>query len=71
MTQPDEDFLLLEEHRDPAERDIEAPTADAEEQATPANPADEAPGQLRVPFESSEYDAVEQAVAVDLDDEYR
>jgi len=70
MTEPDEDLLTLESTFDPDERDIEAPDADAVEQATPVNPADK-PEVIRVPFEANEYDAIEQARVVDLDDEYR
>jgi hypothetical protein len=68
MAQPDEDFLALDEHLDPDARDIEAPAADAVEQATPANPAD-APVEVRRGLEVSEWDAVEQAHVVDLDDD--
>ena len=68
MTQP-EDFVAVDDHLDPAVRDIEAPPEDAAEQATPATPAErfEEP---RVPFEASEADALEQSVVVELDDEY-
>ncbi len=55
---------------DPDERDIEAPTADAAEQATFADPAlEELEPTLRL--EVSDWDAVEQARVVDLDDDYR
>jgi hypothetical protein len=70
MTEPNEDLLTLDSALNPDERDIEAPDADAVEQATPANPAD-LPQEVRVPFEANEYDAIEQARIVDLDDEYR
>jgi hypothetical protein len=70
MTEPEEDLRTLEDHLDPEVRDIEAPAADAVEQATPANPA-ETDVEPRLPFEASEYDALEQARVVDLDDDYR
>jgi hypothetical protein len=69
MTQQPEDFVVVHDHLDPAERDIEAPPEDAVEQATPVNPADR-PEEPRVPFEASEADALDQALVVALDDEY-
>jgi hypothetical protein len=50
--------------------DDEAPDADVAEQATPANPLDdeEPPEPSRDP-EASEWDALEQAKVVELDDE--
>lgn len=68
MTTPDE--FPAEDHLAPEDRDPEAPPADAVEQATPANPSDERV-EVSVGLEVSEYDAVEQARVVDLDDEYR
>jgi hypothetical protein len=55
---------------DPDVRDLEAPAADAAEQATLADPALEElePTQR---LEVSDWDAVEQARVVDLDDDYR
>ena len=52
---------------EPQPRDIEAPEADAWEQATPARPAE----QPAVPStgDVSEWDAVEQSRIVELDDE--
>jgi hypothetical protein len=67
MTQPDED-LDPGNHLDPDERDLEAPTADAAEQAASAKPG-EAPTEVRLGWEVGEWDAAEQAVVVDLDDE--
>lgn len=67
MTQPDED-LDPGNHLDPDERDIEAPTADAAEQAASARPT-ETPPEVRLGWEVGEWDAAEQAVVVDLDDE--
>ncbi|WP_189169673.1 hypothetical protein [Pilimelia anulata] len=68
MTQQYED-LTPPDHLDPAERDLEAPAADAIEQAFPANPAD-APEELPGSPEANEWDAAEQARVVDLDDDY-
>ncbi|MFS8500090.1 MAG: hypothetical protein FWJ70_18035 [Micromonosporaceae bacterium] len=70
MTRPD-DELAAEDYLDPEERDIEAPTADAAEQAEPITP-DEVKIKVRRGWEVGEWDAVEQAVVVDFDeDEYR
>jgi hypothetical protein len=70
MTRPDDD-PAPGDHLDPDERDIEAPTADAAEQAAPAKP-DEARPEIRLGWEVGEWDAAEQAVVVDLDeDDYR
>ncbi len=58
---------------DPAERDIEAPDADALEQRIPADPAEaaeEQPPQPSRSLEVNDWDALEQAQVVDLDDEY-
>lgn len=71
MTQPDADFTTFSDRLDPDLSDIEAPEADAAEQAVPANPA-EVPVALRLPFEADEFDALEQSQIVpDLDDDYR
>ena len=73
MTQPDEDSVALDDpltELDPERRDIEAPPADAQEQATPADPAQERPAP-HVPFEADEWDAIEQSRVVELDDDYR
>ena len=69
MTQQPEDFVVVDDHLDPAERDIEAPPEDVVEQATPANPADR-PEEPRVPFDVDEADALDQAAVVELDDGY-
>lgn len=69
MTMPDED-LTPGSNLAPEDRDPEAPAADAVEQATSANPAEDPP-EIHRGLEVGEYDAVEQAHVVDLDDEYR
>lgn len=69
MSQPDEE-LAFDSPLDPDERDIEAPAADAVEQATTANPIDQ-PVEVHRGLEVGEWDAVEQAHVVDLDDDYR
>ena len=69
MTRPDED-LAPGPHLTPDERDPEAPDDDAVEQATVANPVD-APAEVHRGLEVGEWDAVEQAAIVDLDDDYR
>jgi hypothetical protein len=74
MTAPEEN-VTPGEHLDPAERDVEAPIADAYEQALPVSAEDEADAELEEQvhrgLEVSEYDAVEQAHTVPLDDDYR
>jgi hypothetical protein len=76
MTTPDEalvgvdEDLTPESHLDAEERDIEAPEADAVEQATPADPAAARVEMVRG-LEVNEYDAWEQAQVVELDDDYR
>jgi len=71
MTRP-EDELVAGDHLDPDERDLEAPPADAAEQATTADPNDHAefaaPPELGL--EVGEWDAFEQSIVVDLEDEY-
>jgi hypothetical protein len=69
MTQPDED-LALGAHLAPDERDPEAPADDAVEQATVADPAEQ-PHEVHRGLEVGEWDAVEQARVVDLDEDYR
>ena len=69
MTRPDED-LSPSAHLGPEDRDPEAPEVDAVEQATPANPADAEP-EVHRGLEVGEWDAVEQAQVVVLDDDYR
>ena len=72
MTQPGEDLHELDPLRlDAASRDLEAPDADAYEQALPADPT-KLPSESRLPIEANEADAYEQAQIVDgLDDDYR
>lgn len=69
MTQPDED-LDLGAHLSVEERDLEAPDSDAVEQATVANPVDES-AEVHRGLEVNEWDAMEQAKIVDLDEDYR
>jgi hypothetical protein len=77
MTTPDEALVGVDEDRTPEdhldadERDIEAPEADAVEQATPANPAAGARGDNPRGLEVDEYDAWEQSQVVEIDDDYR
>ena len=68
MTEPD--FSDRGASLDPAERDIEAPDADALEQSVPADPAEAAPPEPSRRLEVNDWDALEQARVVDLDDEY-
>jgi hypothetical protein len=70
MTRPDEEFAPSD-HLEPEERDLEAPPADAFEQAIVADPRqDEA--EVRRGIEVTEWDALEQARVIGPDDdEYR
>lgn len=68
MTTPAEENVL-ENHLDPVERDLEAPSDDAAEQAAPAKPA-ETPPELRRGMEVGEWDAFEQSVVIDFEDDY-
>jgi hypothetical protein len=58
---------------DPAERDIEAPDVDTLEQRMPADPHEAAevqPPQRSSSLEVNEWDALEQAHVVELDEDY-
>ena len=55
---------------DPDERDPEAPSADAIEQATSADPGDDQPT-ISSSLEAPEWDAYEQTLVVQMEDEYR
>ena len=70
MSEPDED-LTPSDHLTAGERDIEAPEADASEQAAPVSPADSDDLPVSRSPEVNEADAVEQSRVVDLDDDYR
>jgi hypothetical protein len=71
MTDPeiaDQGILL-----DPDEKDIEAPDADALDQRIPADPREAArqlPPEPSRSLEVNDWDALEQAKVVDLDDDY-
>ncbi|HLU32492.1 MAG TPA: hypothetical protein VKZ74_00510 [Natronosporangium sp.] len=71
MTGP-EDELALDDHLHPDERDIEAPSVDAAEQATTVGPNDGAQpvAPLRRSLEVGEWDAFEQSIVIDIDDDY-
>ncbi|WP_433552185.1 hypothetical protein ACQP08_00755 [Micromonospora zamorensis] len=70
MGQPDEDFIPGD-HLAPDERDPEANSADAVEQATVVGPAD-ADGEPQRGMEVDDWDAMEQARVVTGDeDDYR
>jgi hypothetical protein len=58
------------DHLEPDERDPEASPEDVVEQVTPVDPSEMEPD-VRVGDEASEWDAIEQARVVDLEDEYR
>jgi hypothetical protein len=70
MTMPDDDRVPFE-HLEPEERDLETPPEDAAEQATPADPGEREDEPVRILYEVSEWDAVEQSRVVDLEDDYR
>lgn len=75
MAQPGEEFAPGD-HLTPDERDLEAPPADAQEQATVADPSAEDPIEGRPSvyrnLEVDDWDAIEQARIVSMeDDDYR
>ncbi|MEV1288379.1 hypothetical protein [Micromonospora sp. NPDC049679] len=70
MTRPDEEDRTPDDHLTPDERDPEASPPDAVEQATVANPADR-DADVQRGMEVNDWDAVEQARVVDLDEDYR
>jgi hypothetical protein len=67
MTMPEED-RFPSEHLEPEERDPEASPADAAEQARPVDPGLEN-AEIHRGLEVNEYDAVEQARVVPLNEE--
>jgi hypothetical protein len=69
MTRQDDEPTVSEGAFDPAERDIEAPTDDAIEQSTPANPT-EVRSTPHTAFEADDYDAIEQSLVVDFEEDY-
>lgn len=71
MARPEEEFVISDDAIEPEDRDIETPAADAVEQATLANPAENEVEEVHRGMEVNEWDAVEQARVVDLDDDYR
>lgn len=71
MARPEEEFTVSEDPLEPEERDMETPASDAVEQATLANPAENEVEEVHRGLEVNEWDAVEQARVVDLDDDYR
>lgn len=68
MGHPEE--LELGDHLDPDERDIEAPAADAVEQAQVADPSYDEPT-VSDSVEAPQWDALEQSMVVQLEDDYR
>jgi hypothetical protein len=63
MTRPDEDL-------GPGEiEDLEAPPEDAVEQSKSVKPAEE-PVEVNRGLEVGEWDAVEQSIVIDMDDDY-
>ncbi len=72
MTQPGEDLHELDNPDLADGRSLEAPEADAYEQAVSADPA-ALPAELRLAPDVNEADAYEQSQVVDLDvdDDYR
>lgn len=67
MGQPDEEFAPSD-HLAPEERDLEAPAADAVEQATEVAPI-EGETEVQRGLEVDDWDAMEQARVVGPDDE--
>jgi hypothetical protein len=71
MTRPDEDLATGDatSYLEPDERDPEAPTADLAEQSTPVGPIEQR-SEVHPGLEVGEWDAVEQSIEIDIDDEY-
>ncbi|GAB3819117.1 hypothetical protein [Micromonospora zhanjiangensis] len=69
MSQPGEDFQPGD-HLTPDERDPEAPADDAQEQATLADPNSDGDADPHRGLEVDDWDAMEQARVVGLEDEY-
>jgi hypothetical protein len=71
MTRPDDESAPDDRrgYPDPESRDPEAPAVDAAEQSVSANPVEEPP-EVRRGLEVGEWDALEQAIVVDLEDDY-
>lgn len=68
MGDPEEEFVP----RDPLtpdERDLEASAADAYEQALVVGPTEEVEAEVSRGMEVSDWDAIEQAQVINLDDE--
>jgi hypothetical protein len=68
MTTPD-DELVVRNHLDPDERDLEAAPEDVAEQSRAADPTENGEPVIRLSDEVSEWDAIEQARIVELEDE--
>jgi hypothetical protein len=68
MSMPDD--RVSGDHLEPGERDPEASPEDVMEQVEPADPAEVEP-EVHIEDEASEWDAIEQARVVELDEEYR
>jgi hypothetical protein len=68
MTTPD-DELVVRDHLDPDERDLEAAPEDVAEQSRAADPTENGEPVIRLSGEVSEWDAIEQARIVELEDE--
>jgi hypothetical protein len=76
MTRPDHDRdpRAAGGRVDPDERDLEAPAADAVEQSVSVDPAEAEtagqPAEVVRSFEVGEWDALEQSIVINIDDEY-
>jgi hypothetical protein len=66
-----EDLIDGEENLVREERDPEASPADVQEQVTPVDPTEEGDEPPHLTNEVSEWDAIEQARVVELDEDYR
>jgi hypothetical protein len=69
MSVPDD--RLAEDHLEPEERDPEASPEDVAEQVIVADPDEEDDEPVHVDHEASEWDSIEQARVVHLEDDYR
>lgn len=66
----DREDIIPGSRPDPEERDFEVPSADAVEQATSADPGYDEPT-ISSSIEAPEWDAYEQTLIVQMEDDYR
>jgi hypothetical protein len=68
MSTPDDD--VAEDHLEPEERDPEASPEDVAEQVTLADPDEEEDEPVHIELEASEWDSIEQARIVPVEEDH-